>query len=351
MWYPLKLSFHVRNYAFGERLIPELLAKQNVPAGVVAETWEVSDYKDTTATILNGEWAKKTLHELTLEQPDALVGQGWRGPHFPLLCKFLDASHRLPVHLHADDEVAQTKYNEANGKSEAWHILWAAEGASILAGVKEGVSKEQLFDAYKAQDYDAVMPRFPIKTGDTIYVPAGIIHSFGPDTLIYEVQQTSDLGMMVMPSDLYGNKHSEDVWEANIRETLEELRTHYQPKPTAGLKIQEGQNTRTLCCAGPHFALERLSLKQPFIKAATPSRCTVLSNLGDTLTLEFEGGSETLNKAESCILPAALADVKISPTGVGDLLLSYVPNLETEVRQPLLKAGYSLEEIKTLGEI
>ena len=53
-WYPLKLSFHVRTYTFGERLIPTRLGKQEVPDGVVAETWEISDHKETTETILNG---------------------------------------------------------------------------------------------------------------------------------------------------------------------------------------------------------------------------------------------------------------------------------------------------------
>src|SRR5687768_4343391 len=54
-WYPLKLSCHVRAYAFGERLIPERLGKTGLPDGIVAETWEFSCHDETTATILNGE--------------------------------------------------------------------------------------------------------------------------------------------------------------------------------------------------------------------------------------------------------------------------------------------------------
>ncbi len=54
-WYPLRLSYHVRTYAFGERLIPDMLGKRDVPDGIVAETWEISDQKDARATILNGE--------------------------------------------------------------------------------------------------------------------------------------------------------------------------------------------------------------------------------------------------------------------------------------------------------
>ena len=117
--YPIKLTYHVRAYAFGERLIPETLGKKDVPEGVVAETWEVSDYRDAPAMVTNGPYAGKKLHDLVEEYPDELVGEGWRGPHFPLLEKFLDASHMLPVHLHADDETARRKHGEPHGKTEA----------------------------------------------------------------------------------------------------------------------------------------------------------------------------------------------------------------------------------------
>src|SRR3712207_9245424 len=106
-WSPIKLTFHVRAYDFGERLIPERLGKGGVPDGVVAETWEVSDYREARAEVSNGEYAGRPLHDLVGEHPDELVGEGWRGPHFPLLEKFIDASHMLPVHLHADDEIGR----------------------------------------------------------------------------------------------------------------------------------------------------------------------------------------------------------------------------------------------------
>lgn len=350
-WYPLKLSYHVRNYAFGERLIPEKLGKAGTPEGTVAETWEVSDYRETTATVQNGSFQGKTLHELVTAHPDELVGQGWRGPHFPLLAKLLDASHSLPVHLHADDETARRKYGEPNGKTEAWHIVWAEGGASILAGVKPGVSRDELLRAFKDQDYDAVMPRFPIKGGDTIYVPGGTLHSFGPDALVFEVQQTSDLGQTVMPTDLYGERHPEEVWEANIREVLDELRTHYQPDPNPGLAIKEGENVRIVGCAGPHFALERWRLEGPHREPSHPHRCLTLTNVGEPVRLEYGGGVEELGRAESCILPAAIGEVRIVPNGKGDLIACYVPNLERDVIEPLRAAGYGMDEIGRLGEV
>jgi mannose-6-phosphate isomerase len=351
--YPIKLTYHVRSYYFGERLIPDLLGKRGAPAGVVAETWEISDYREARATVTNGPYAGKTLHDLVVEFPQELVGEGWSGPHFPLLEKFLDASHMLPVHLHADDETAREKHGEPHGKTEAWHILWAAEGATILAGVKEGPGRGELFEAFKARDYDAVMPRYEVKAGDTVYVPGGIIHAFGPDTLIFEVQQTSDLGQFVTPTDLYGEALDEKTWDANINAALDELKTGYLPRPNPGLVVEDGINRRVLCCAGPHFALERWTLSGPYAEPSHPGRCGTLSNVGEPVRLEHAGGAEALGRAESCVLPAAIGEVNVVPEGAGEasLIYCYVPDLERDVVAPLRRAGYSDGQIRDLGEV
>jgi mannose-6-phosphate isomerase len=348
-WYPLKLTFHVRSYAFGERLIPDLLGKQGVPAGVVAETWEISDYAETTGTVLNGELAGKTLHEVALAHPEELVGAGWSGPAFPLLCKFLDASHMLPVHLHADDETAARLHHAPNGKTEAWHILWAAPDATILAGVKAGVTREQLIAAFKAQDYDAVMPRHPIRTGATVYVPGGILHSFGPGTLIFEIQQTSDLAQNVMPTDLYGRRLSAEEWDAAIAATLAELKTDYLPKPHHGLTIRQEGNQYTVGAAGRYFALERWNLTNAHFEPARTDRCLTVSNVGDPVVIRYPGGEEMLGRAESCILPAAIGDVTIQPQTTGDLIVCYVPDLMRDVISRLLAEGYGRDQIDALG--
>jgi mannose-6-phosphate isomerase len=350
-WYPIKLTPHVRHYTFGERLIPERLGKANVPGGIIAETWEISDYRDTAGVVINGALEGKSIHDLVIDYPDELVGAGWSGPHFPLLEKFLDASHMLPVHLHADDETAQRVYSEPNGKTEAWHILWAAAGASILAGIKPGLSRNNLFHAFKEQQYDAVMPRYPIRVGDTVYVPGGVLHSFGPDTLIFEIQQTSDLAQTVMPFDLFGSRHSPDTWERNINATLDELRTEYLPRPNPGLVLEEGQNTYTICCAGPHFALERWTLKGMHLELSHARRCTTLSNVGSPVRIDYAGGTEMLDRAQSCILPAAIGEVRIFPSGEGRLIAGYVPDLQIDIVNPLRRAGYSDDQIKALGEV
>ena len=353
-WSPVKVTVHVRSYAFGERLIPDRLGKTGVPEGVVAETWEISDHASARATITAGPFAGRPLHDLVAAEPDGLVGDGWRGPHFPLLDKFLDASHALPVHLHADDETARRLHGEPHGKTEAWHILWAAPGATILAGIKPGLGRDEVRAAFEAEAYDAVMPGHPIRAGDTVYVPGGVIHAFGPDTLIFEVQQTSDLAQSVMPSDLFGNRLPPERWKANIDAAFAELRTDFLPRPNPGLArpTETAANRLVVGAAGPHFAIERWTLTAPHREPAHPSRCLTLSNVGDPVRLRFAGGEETLGRAESCILPAALGETVVEPTGKeASLVACYVPDLDRDIRAPLRDAGHADGAIEALGEV
>src|SRR5262249_45050334 len=134
---------------------------------------------------------------------------------------------------------------------------------------------------------------------------------------IFEIQQTSDLAQNVMPSDVYGRRLSDARWEANITATLGELRSGYQPRPNHGLELRGGPNRRVFGCAGPHFALERWALAGPATAPGHPRRCSTLSNPGNPVTLDYVGGREQLGRGESCILPAALGDVLITPHGEG----------------------------------
>ena len=84
-WYPLTFTTHIRGYAFGRRLIPDMLGKRGMPDGIVAETWEISDYRQTTGAVTNGAFAGQTLHELVRAYGQELVGEGWQGPYFTLL--------------------------------------------------------------------------------------------------------------------------------------------------------------------------------------------------------------------------------------------------------------------------
>ena len=351
-WYPLKLTAHTRHDTFGERLIVDRLGKTGLPShGRIAETWEISDYGETSGVVRNGRLSGRTLHDLVVSYPDELVGQGWRGDAFPLLAKFLDASHLLPIHLHADDETAVRIYGQPNGKAEAWHILDCADDASVLVGIRPGLSHDTIRQGLLDQRWDEVLLRYPVNPGETVYVPGGVLHSVGPDTVIFEIQQTSDLGQTAMPADTMGRPFGNEERSRNIDALMSELRVEGLPKPVHGLTRYEGTVRIVVGCAGPHFALERWNLAVPFEVPGRPDRCLTLTNLGEPVAVSWDGGVELLGRAESCVIPAAMPGFTLVPDGKAVVLACFVPAFPRDIVEPLRRAGYSDVEIATLGDV
>jgi mannose-6-phosphate isomerase class I len=257
----------------------------------------------------------------------------------------------LPVHLHADDEAAQRLEGEPHGKTEAWHILAAAAGATALVGVREGVDKAALRDALLHQDYDSVMRRLPVRAGQTIHVPGGTLHCFGPDTLLYEIQQTSDVLQNAMPHNMTDGAYLDtDVWHRNLDMLLEEIKLDSRPSFNPGLRVSAGQDVdRVICCASPYYTLERWSVGTVAPMRHTFDTATIVTNVGSAVTVTSGDWKETLGRAETLLVPAALGSVEIS--GPADLLVGYLPDLEKDIVAPLTAAGYGREVIASLGEV
>ncbi|MBB5939757.1 class I mannose-6-phosphate isomerase [Streptomyces zagrosensis] len=350
-WYPLRLTTPIKQHIFGGRAIAQRWGRSGLPDGRVAETWEVSDVDGDEAAVVDGPLSGRPLRELVREAPAELVGRGWSGTRFPMLTKYIDAAGALPVHLHADDEDARRFEQQTNGKTEAWHILDAAPGATALVGVRPGIDREALRRALLDQDFDAVMRRLPLRAGQTLYVPGGTLHSFGPDTLIYEIEQTSDIQQHAMTWRMEdGSPLDETQRRANIDRLLVEWKPACRPVFHPGLSLPSNDDTqRTVLCAGPYFALERHQAGSAEQLAIDLDTAVILSNAGAAATLTApHGWSGTLDRARTFLLPAALGRVEID--GPADVLIGYLPDLDRDIRAPLLAAGHRAAAIASLGE-
>ena len=71
------------------------------------------------------------------------------------------------------------------------------------------------------------------------------------------------------------------------------------------------------------------------------------------MRLEYEGGTETLGRAESLHIACRYrrGEAESRRAGEASLVACYVPDLERDVVAPLREAGYSDEEIRGLGEV
>jgi mannose-6-phosphate isomerase len=117
-----------------------------------------------------------------------------------LLVKLLDAGQRLPVHFHPGRAFARDALGLSCGKTEAWIILEAEPGASVHVGFTRDVELSEVRDWMRAQDAVAMlgaMHELPVAAGDAIFVPAGTPHAIGAGILLLELQEPTDLSVVL----------------------------------------------------------------------------------------------------------------------------------------------------------
>jgi mannose-6-phosphate isomerase len=117
-----------------------------------------------------------------------------------LLVKLLDAGQRLPVHLHPDGPFARDHLRTSFGKTEAWVVVGARPGAQVHVGFRDDVDEATLRAWVADQDHDAMLDALnpvDVAPGDAIFVPAGIAHAIGEGLLIVELQEPTDLSILL----------------------------------------------------------------------------------------------------------------------------------------------------------
>jgi mannose-6-phosphate isomerase len=174
---------------------------KNSPENPIGEAWVVYERNP----VASGPLAGHTLAEVAAERGAALVGRhafARTGTRFPLLIKLLDCADWLSIQVHPNDAQAiQMEGPGEFGKTEAWHVLEAEEGARLIAGVQPGTSAAELATAIRNGTIEPYSLYHTVHAGDTIFMPAGLMHALGPGLLLYEVQQTSDLTYRVFDWD------------------------------------------------------------------------------------------------------------------------------------------------------
>jgi mannose-6-phosphate isomerase len=139
------------------------------------------------------------LKTLLDAEPELFLGaahaRAW-GANPGFLVKLINARDRLRVQVHPDRATAKRYFGLEFGKTEAWHVVDAEQGATAYAGFRPGVTRAVLRDAILVQDSAAILAllhAFPVVPGDTMFIPAGLPHALGPGSLVVEIQEPIDV--------------------------------------------------------------------------------------------------------------------------------------------------------------
>jgi mannose-6-phosphate isomerase len=144
------------------------------------------------------------LRDALATDPIAWLGSD-HAAHFgadpALLVKLLDAGERLPVHVHPDGPFARAALGTRYGKTEAWIVIGTSgDDVSVAAGFRDDVDPATLARWVADQDHDALLGALnplPVQPGDAIFIPAGTPHAIGQGSLIVELQEPTDLSILL----------------------------------------------------------------------------------------------------------------------------------------------------------
>jgi mannose-6-phosphate isomerase len=99
----------------------------------------------------------------------------------------------LSVQVHPSDAQPDLIPAGESGKTEAWVVIEASSGSRIYAGLKPGTTVNDLrHSLVNGTIVDRLVNIIP-KPGDAVFIPAGTVHALGGDTVVFEVQQNSDV--------------------------------------------------------------------------------------------------------------------------------------------------------------
>ena len=157
---------------------------------------------------------KTTLLTATKNYPEKFGLK--EGEEYPLIIAFDSIAQDVSFQMHPTDAYARNRLNRLYGKAEAWYFLEPpTEGwtyAENVAGTKEAIEK-----AFETNDFINTLGRCPAEKEDIIYIPAGTVHAVTHGSLIYEIQQSTNITYRLYDYDRLdknGNKrplHKEQV--------------------------------------------------------------------------------------------------------------------------------------------
>jgi mannose-6-phosphate isomerase len=145
-----------------------------------------------------------TLRETLVADPEGFLGPQHVerfGADTGLLVKLLEAGQRLPVHCHPDREFSRRHLDCRYGKTEAWVIVEIRSPEPLVhLGFRQDVPLATLSEWVSRQDTEAILGathRLPVAVGDSILVPAGVPHAIGEGVFLVELQEATDLSVLL----------------------------------------------------------------------------------------------------------------------------------------------------------
>lgn len=308
-------------------LFPEL-RDQDPP---LAEMW----FSGPGCRLAAGPFAGRELKDAWREMP-----ADWKGTRcaadaeISLLVKYIFAADKLSIQVHPDDAYAaeHEAVRGGRGKTEMWHVLFAAPGAELMVNLRTGVTLAAFRAAMEAGTLENLLQRVPVAAGDTLYVPAGTVHTIFGGVMLCEIQEQSDITYRVYDYKRKGPDGKERP--LHVRQALEVINFGEQlgEKVSQVVQAAHGLTVRYLA-ACRYFATERWEFEGRIGGITRPESFELLVFLSGAGSLEWSGQQQPYEPNQVWFLPASLGAYQLAATAPTTLLHTCVPDLDAYCRR------------------
>lgn len=285
----------------------------DIPSENTGECWAISALNNGDCEIENGEFKGKTLSWLYKNHKELF--SNIENSQFPLLVKFIDASDNLSIQVHPDDKYANEVEKQQFGKSEAWYIIQANKDTVLEIGHNAN-SKEELAHMIKSGKFDDLLNYKPVKAGEFFYIPAGTVHAICKNTLIYEIQQSSDITYRLYDYNRVDKKTGEKR-ELHTKKSIDVITVPQKIDITYKPIVEKGEGyEKTIYIENEYFSIVKYDVNEK----------TNLTNESFLLCTVMEGngqiGTEKIRKGDNFIIPNGYDNVTI--TGQVSIMISKI---------------------------
>ncbi len=307
--YPIKLQPIFKDIVWGgERLKNDFGYESDLEK--IAEAWVLTAREDGDNIIKNGELRGKSFTEYVKENSSVLGSKGVAYKEFPLLIKFIDAKSDLSVQVHPDDEYARIHENSF-GKTEAWYILDCNEGAELIYGFKEPISKETFKNSIADNSFLEFVNKVKVHKGDVFFIEAGTLHAIGGGILLAEVQQSCNTTYRVYD---YGRTVNGKPRELHVEKALDVTKTipPVRSGEPDGKPEKCGDAVITALCSCSFFSFSSFSLDGRYIKSVDGESFLSVLILDGRGSITAGNTAISVKKGDSVFIPANSGEVIFS---------------------------------------
>lgn len=210
------------NKVWGTDRLQDYSGDKNIKT--IGSVYSVSGIKELNTKIIYGD-KNENLYKAVKNNPKKFGLP--EGVDYPIIISFTAGDSDLSIQVHPTDKYAKENEDKLIGKSESWYFIEEPENGWIY-GNSLLRDKNKIYDKILSGKYEEVVDKIKVSKGDLVYIQSGTLHALTKGSLVYEIQQSTDITYRFYDYDRIDNSGKKR--ELHLEDAISTLNTKNEVK-------------------------------------------------------------------------------------------------------------------------